>query len=91
MSRYVLRRIGLALITLLLLSMLVFIGTQLLPGDVARRVLGPFATAEAVEALNARLGTDRPLVVQYVDWVGSAVRGDLGQSITFSRPVTELL
>jgi len=91
MSKYVLRRIGLALITLLLVSLLVFIGTQLLPGDVGRRVLGPFATQEAVEALNARLGTDRPLVVQYVDWVTSAVQGDLGQSISFSRPVTELL
>ncbi len=91
MSKYVLRRVGLALITLLVLSMLVFIGTQLLPGDVARRVLGPFATAEAVEALNERLGTDRPLVVQYFNWVTSAIQGDLGESIAFSRPVTEML
>ncbi len=91
MTRFVLRRIGLALITLFLLSILVFIGTQLLPGDVGRRVLGPFATQEAVDALNERLGTDRALIVQYGDWVGSAVQGDLGDSISFSRPVTELL
>lgn len=91
MSRFVLRRIGLALITLLLLSVLVFIGTQVLPGDVGRRVLGPFATQEAVDALNARLGTDRPLLVQYWDWITSAVTGDLGFSISFSRPVSELL
>ncbi|HEX6221105.1 MAG TPA: ABC transporter permease [Acidimicrobiia bacterium] len=91
MSRFVLRRIGLALITLLLLSVLVFIGTQVLPGDVGRRVLGPFATQEAVDALNARLGTDRPLLVQYWDWITRAVTGDLGFSISFSRPVSELL
>ena len=91
MTRFVLRRIGLALITLFLLSILVFIGTQLLPGDVGRRVLGPFATPEAVDALNERLGTDRALVVQYGDWIGNAVQGDLGDSISASRPVTELL
>jgi peptide/nickel transport system permease protein len=91
MSKFVLRRVGLALITLFLISVLVFIGTQLLPGDVGRRVLGPFATQDAVDALNARLGTDRPLLAQYWDWITSAVTGDLGFSISFSRPVTELL
>jgi peptide/nickel transport system permease protein len=91
MSKFILRRVGLALITLWLLSVLVFIGTQLLPGDVGRRILGPFATQEAVDALNARLGTDRPLLVQYGDWIGGAVTGDLGFSISYSRPVTELL
>jgi peptide/nickel transport system permease protein len=91
MTRFVLRRIGLALITMFLLSVLVFIGTQLLPGDVGRRILGPFANQEAVDALNARLGTDRPLLVQYWDWITSALTGDLGFSISFSRPVTELL
>ena len=91
MTRFVLRRIGLALITLFLLSVLVFIGTQLLPGDVGRRILGPFANQDAVDALNNRLGTDRPLLVQYWDWITSALTGDLGFSISFSRPVTELL
>lgn len=91
MTKFVLRRVGLALITLFVLSVLVFIGTQLLPGDVGRRILGPFATQEAVDALNARLGTDRPLLVQYWDWISSAVTGDLGFSISFSRPVSELL
>lgn len=91
MSRFVLRRIGLALITLFLISVLVFIGTQMLPGDVGRRILGPFATQDAVDALNARLGTDRPLLVQYWDWITSALTGDLGFSISFGRPVTEML
>ena len=91
MSKFILRRIGLALITLFLLSVLVFAGTQLLPGDVGRRVLGPFAAQEAVDALNARLGTDRPVLVQYGDWIGSAVTGDLGFSISYTRPVSELM
>ncbi|HUF15202.1 MAG TPA: ABC transporter permease [Acidimicrobiia bacterium] len=91
MARFIWRRIGLALITLLVLSVLVFIGTQLLPGDVGRRILGPFANQEAVDALNARLGTDRPVLVQYWDWISGVATGDLGFSISFSRPVTELL
>ena len=91
MTKFFLRRFGLALITLFLLSVLVFIGTQLLPGDVGRRILGPFANQEAVDALNARLGTDRPILVQYWDWVSSAVTGDLGFSISYSRPVRELM
>jgi peptide/nickel transport system permease protein len=91
MARFILRRTGLALITLWVLSMLVFAGTQLLPGDVGRRVLGPFASQEAVDALNTRLGTDRPVLVQYGDWIGSAVTGDLGTSISFARPVVELV
>lgn len=91
MTRFILRRVGLAVITLFLISILIFIGTQLLPGDVGRRVLGPFATQEAVDALNARLGTDRPLLVQYGDWITSALRGDLGFSISFSRPVNDLV
>ncbi|HET8738409.1 MAG TPA: ABC transporter permease [Acidimicrobiia bacterium] len=91
MSKFVLRRIGLAVVTLFLLSVLVFVGTQMLPGDVGRRILGPFATQEAVDALNARLGTDRPLLVQYWDWISSAVTGDLGFSVSTSRPVSEML
>jgi peptide/nickel transport system permease protein len=91
MGAFIVRRVALALVTLVLISILIFAGTQLLPGDVARRVLGPFATQAAVEALNARLGTDRPILVQYWDWITSAVTGDLGFSISFSRPVTELV
>lgn len=91
MAKFIVRRLGLALMTLVLLSVLVFVGTQLLPGDVGRRVLGPFATQESVDLLNARLGTDRPALVQYIDWIGGAVTGDLGQSITFADPVSTLV
>jgi len=61
-----------------------------LPGDVARRVLGPFADQASVDALNHQLGTDRPLVAQYWDWITSFVTGDLGESIN-NRPVSDVL
>ena len=60
MIRYVLKRIGLALITLVLLSVIVFAISTILPGNVGRAVLGPFATQESVDALNEQLGTVRP-------------------------------
>lgn len=91
MTRFLTRRVALALITLFVLSILVFFGTQILPGDVGRRILGPFAGQEAVDALNGRLGTDRPIVTQYLSWIGGALRGDLGDSLNFSRPVWDLL
>ncbi len=91
MARFLLRRAALGLITLALLSVIVFFGSQVLPGDVARRVLGPFATQAAVDALNAQLGTDRSLLAQYLDWVGGLVQGDLGQSLALRRPVSEVV
>ena len=60
--RFVLKRLGLALITLVLLSVVVFAVSSMLPGNVGRAVLGPFAAQESVDALNEQLGTNRPLV-----------------------------
>ncbi len=91
MLRFTLRRVGMALISLWLLTLLVFIGTQLLPGDVGRRILGPFATQEAVDELNARLGTDRGLFVQYADYFTDLLQGDLGTSVAFARPVRAMV
>jgi peptide/nickel transport system permease protein len=61
-----------------------------LPGDVARRVLGPFADQASVDALNHQLGTDRPLITQYWDWITSFVQGDLGESVR-NRSVADVL
>jgi peptide/nickel transport system permease protein len=58
---------------------------------VARRILGPFADQAAVDALNEELGTDRPLLTQYWDWITGFVQGDLGDSLAYGVPVTELL
>lgn len=91
MTRYVLKRVGLALVTLALLSVIVFAAAQLLPGDVGRKVLGPFAPQEAVDALNEQIGADRPAVVQYADWASGLLRGDFGDSLVLQVPVGPLL
>jgi len=91
MARFLLRRFGLALVTLFFLSVLVFAASQLLPGDIARNVLGPFASAHDVQQLDHQLGVDRPLYVQYLDWVSKFVRGDLGMSLEYQVPVASLL
>ena len=68
-----------------------FLGAQVLPGNVGRAILGPLADQAAVTALNEQLGVDRPLIVQYADWISSFLRGDLGQSLVFGRPVGGLV
>jgi peptide/nickel transport system permease protein len=90
-ARFLLRRFGLALITLFFLSVLVFGASQLLPGDIGRNVLGPFASAHDVQQLDHQLGVDRPLYVQYLDWVSKLVRGNLGMSLEYQIPVASLL
>ncbi len=77
---FVLRRIAAALGTLLIISMLVFVGTEVLPGDAASAVLGKTATPEQVAELRADMGLDRSIPVRYVDWLSGFVRGDLGDS-----------
>jgi peptide/nickel transport system permease protein len=91
MGRFIARRIVLSLVTLLLLSILVFVSAQVLPGDVARSILGPLADQKSVDALNERLGTDRSLFVQYGDWITSAFTGDMGDSLAFRRPVVDVI
>ncbi len=73
MLRYVLKRVALGLVSLLLLSMMVFAAAQVLPGNPGRIVLGREATPGAVEAFNHALGVDRPLPVRYADWLSDAV------------------
>ena len=85
------RRAALALITLGLLSILVFAGGQLLPGDVARAILGPLADAQAVANLDRQLGLDRPLLEQYLEWIGRFVRGDMSRSYTYHAPVADFV
>ena len=91
MIRYILKRLGLALITLVLLSIAVFAVSTILPGNVGRSVLGPFATQESVDALNEQLGTNRPLVTQYLDWAGGVLQGDLGMSLQRQVPARDII
>ncbi len=74
-----------------MLSVLVFAASQLLPGNIGRNVLGPFASTNDVNALNHQLGVDRPILVQYVDWIGKLVHGNLGMSLEYKVPVVSLL
>ena len=82
MSRYILRRLGFLALTLLLTSLIVFTVTQLLPGDVARVVLGREAGEEQLEAFREDNGLNDPLPVQYVNWLTDFLRGDWGRSLS---------
>lgn len=80
MGRYVLKRLGLTLITLVLISFAVFAAAEVLPGDVGRTILGPYASQQQVDQLDHQLGADQPLVRRYLTWAGNFVRGDWGTS-----------
>jgi peptide/nickel transport system permease protein len=86
-TRFLLKRLGLSVITLWLLSVVVFAAAQLLPGDAGRFILGPLADQASVNALNHKLGTDRPALTQYWDWISHFVRGDFGTSLLLNTPV----
>jgi peptide/nickel transport system permease protein len=87
MARFISRRLLLSLLTLWLLATIVFFIANVLPNDVGRTILGPFAPQESVDALNARLGTDRPLVVRYVDSMLGIVTLNFGDSYVSNQPV----
>ncbi|MGI5400720.1 ABC transporter permease [Streptomyces sp. CA-135486] len=91
MRRFLLRRVLLAVPTLLGVTAVVFATVALVPGDPVGVFLGPGAPAEARRELTERLGLDQPLPVQYAAWLGHALSGDLGISISGQRPVTQLL
>jgi peptide/nickel transport system permease protein len=88
---YLLRRLGLALLTLVLLSLIIFLAGQVLPGNPGRAILGPFASQHAVTALDNTLGVNRSLPAQYWAWVSGIVHGNLGTSYQFRAPVSSFL
>jgi peptide/nickel transport system permease protein len=89
--KLVLRRLGLGLLTLWLVSLVVFAATLALPGDAAQAILGREATPERLAALRDQLNLDEPVVTQYVKWLGGMITGDLGESAATQAPVDELL
>ena len=91
MTRFILKRVGLALITLWILSVIIFFAAQVLPGDPARSILGPLAAPSAVHALDHQLGTDKPLIQQYTTWIGHMVTGNFGTSYQYQAPIGPLL
>ena len=89
--RFILTRLGLAIITLIMLSVIVFVGAQMMPGDVAHQILGGTADPRAVAKLNADLGLDRPPAARYLEFIGGFLRGDLGTSYTLRSPIGPVL
>ena len=86
MYKYILRRMLLGIPTLLAVLTLVFFIVRVLPGDPAQAALGDYASQDAVEALRVRMGLDKPLVQQYVDFLTNLLRGDLGKSLITGSP-----
>lgn len=88
---YLLKRFGFMLITLFLVTLITFGLTKILPGNVALLILGPNATEASIAQLEAQLGLDQPLYVQYVEWVAGLFSGNLGMSLRYNVPVVDLI
>ncbi|MFO1061543.1 MAG: ABC transporter permease [Dongiaceae bacterium] len=91
MLRLLLGRLASLVVTLLVASLLVFVALDVLPGDPAAILLGTAARPDTLAALRHQLGLDRPLAVQYLDWIGGMVSGDFGTSVTYGVPVGGLI
>jgi peptide/nickel transport system permease protein len=87
MAAFLLRRLGLMILTLWILSLIVFSAGQIVPGDPGRAVLGQFASPSAVQALDHQLGVDRPLLTRYLSWIGGVLHGDFGTSYAYRSAV----
>ena len=91
MRRYIARRVAAFAATLFFVSVLVFLVIRILPGDPALVIMGTEGSPEAAARLRESLGLNRPIVVQYVDWLARAAHGDLGSSIQYDVPVSRLI
>src|SRR5580698_5409588 len=91
MLLYLARRVAWITTTLVVLSMLIFAITQVLPGSVAHIIAGQFATPDSIAAIEAKLGLNDPIYVQYGRWAGSVLHGDLGRSLIMERPIGPVL
>jgi peptide/nickel transport system permease protein len=88
---FILRRLLLGIVVLILVSILVFLATQALPGDPARAILGREATPASLAALRRQLHLDQPVLTQYLTWVTGLLHGNLGRSLAAQEPVSTLL
>jgi peptide/nickel transport system permease protein len=87
MALFLLRRLGLMILTLWILTLIVFFAGQILPGDPGRAILGNLASPSSVQALDHKLGVDRPLLTRYLSWLGGLLHGNLGTSYTYQSAV----
>ncbi|MFA4965982.1 MAG: ABC transporter permease [Thermoleophilia bacterium] len=91
MGRFILRRLGFVLVSMLAASVILFLILRVLPGDITAVILGMFATKEAMANLRVELGLDHPLIVQYFSWLAGFVTGDWGTSVVMSAPILDLV
>ncbi|MDM8551010.1 ABC transporter permease [Desulfobacterales bacterium HSG2] len=89
LTSMILKRVGFGVITLLVISVLIFLGVEALPGDLAEAVLGQSATPETVEAFRKELKLDLPAHIRYFSWLGAFVKGDFGNSLSNGRPIAD--
>jgi peptide/nickel transport system permease protein len=89
--RLLIGRIILSLLTLLIVSVIIFAIIEILPGDIATRILGRDATPQAIAILREKLHLDDPSIVRYLRWLSGMVRGDFGDALTSSRPISEII
>jgi peptide/nickel transport system permease protein len=88
---FIFRRIGSLVLTLLIVSVLIFVVMDVLPGDTAAIMLGTSASPDTLAALRAELGLDQPMAMRYLAWLGGVLSGDLGKSYTYGVPVAGLI
>jgi peptide/nickel transport system permease protein len=91
MLAFLSKRIALLAFTMLVVSALVFAAFEFTPGQVARKVLGPFATQNQVDILNEKMGLNRPVIVRYSEWLGNTLTGDLGFSTLYKTEVNNII
>ena len=88
---YVLKRLGFVVVTVAIMSVLIFLATHAMPENIAKIILGEYTTPESLAALEAKLGLNRPLHVQYWEWASGLLRGELGRSLVMERPIGPVL
>lgn len=85
------KRLGLGLFTLVVISLVIFMAVEMLPGDIATEILGQMATPDAVASIRQELGLDQPVLYRFFDWLTGLLTGDFGQSLATGKPVLGLI
>ncbi len=91
LTAMIIKRLAFGVVTLLVISIIISLGVEMLPGDLAQALLGQSATAENLAAFRKELGLDLPVHIRYLEWISGIVQGDLGNSLASHRPVADLI
>ena len=91
MLKFFVKRFGYLLLTMLAVSLIIFVVNEYSPGQVTRKILGPFATQNEVDLLTVKMGLDLPIIIRYIEWLGHILRGDLGKSTLWGAPVNSII